>query len=152
MGIFNRALIGGLAGGLMTGDLGGLAGGAAMGIGGWSMAQRLGSKMGGGTTNALRGALSGAERLVTRANTAASSRWASSAGLGVATRGASVMGRASQFGTMANRGIRSASNFIGRNSITTNKIGGYAMGAAGIGAGAYLGSSVLRSNQRQRGY
>lgn len=138
--MFGGAMIGGLAGGLMTGDTGGIIGGAAMGVGAGRV-NKLGAGLGlgglaaRGMRSASRGLRAGRNRLISGAVSSAGGK------MGVAFGyGADV----AQLGMM---GARGASRFIGRNAITANKYAGYGMAAMGVGAGAYIGSTVLNSNR-----
>ena len=139
-GIFGRALAGGLAGGIMSGDWGGAAGGAAVGAVGWGALNKLG-----GGLNVARdmGNQLGALGRGVRKGQSFLNKGAFDMTVGGAARGYAGMGLGA-----ASRGLKSAQSFIGRNALATNRYAGYAMGAAGVGAGAYIGSSVLRSNRR----
>lgn len=138
-----RALAGGAAGGMMTGSWGGVAGGAAVaGLGGGMMSRYgRGLNFAGGVEKGLGAGILGA------------SIGAGSRGLGRWSNKLSGVGLAANMGsrglTGIGRGLIGARNFIGRKSVATNKIGGYAMASMGAGAGAYIGSTVLSSN---RGY
>lgn len=134
-----RAAIGGLAGGVMTGNLGGAAGGAAVGAGGWGML----SKMGGGTARGIQRGLGMGVRAAQ-----AGSRWGAKGYYSsIAGPRALAGGSAFRASNAIGMGFSNASKFIGRNAATTNKIGGAAMGAIGVGSGAYIGSSVMSSNR-----
>jgi len=127
MSFFGRAIGGGIAGGLLTGDLGGIAGGAAAGgLGGWAIGKTLADR----TTGMFTG------------------------GMGMigdaALRATSTIGKRGAFNAARrmDRGITRAASFLGKNQLTTNKVGGAAMTALGTGAGIHIGSSVLASNRR----
>ena len=138
-----RALAGGAAGGIMTGNWGGVAGGAAVaGLGGGMMSRYgrglnfaggIGRGLGFGSRMASIGAIS---RNFGKIDTGLSRM---GLGTNITSKGFTKIGQ----------GLSSARGFVGSKSIVTNKIGGYAMASMGAGAGAYIGSTVLSSN---RGY
>jgi hypothetical protein len=136
-----RALMGGAGGGIMTGDWGGAAGGAAIaGFGGGALARY------GGGFNIAGGMRSGIQALRRGSVGLERAAWG-----GFERRGASwlgnAMGRTALASNYARGSLGMARSFIGRNSAMTNRIGGYTLASLGVGAGAYIGSTVLNSNR-----
>lgn len=130
------------------GLLGGMAGGAVAGMfGPWAGRQMMGGRginFAGGMRTALGMGIKGA-----KAARGGFQRIAANS----LTRGAGYGGIAAGFGAditrMAGYGLAGARNYIGRNSVMTNKIGGTALAAIGVASMANLGATVLSSN---RGY
>lgn len=150
MGLFSsigafgrRSMIGaGVGAGLgfaNTGDLGGVMGGAiggaaAGGFGGGYMSSL--AKRGTFSNLAGRG-MQGISGLATKARP-----FVRSNGNIFGSAGVRAVAGINRLGT-------SGAGFIGNNAVAVNKWGGRAASAAGIGAAAYIGSSVIGSN---RGY
>jgi hypothetical protein len=141
MSLMTRALLGGAAGGMLTGTLGGVAGGAAAGTLGWGTMNKFGAGL--GASKYMRRGLGAASRGMA---------WGSRK-LGNKAWDLTVGGAAAGYGRNALNSMRGglvgARRFMGANAVATNRYAGMAMGALGTAAGAYIGSSVLRSN---RGY
>jgi hypothetical protein len=143
MSFLGRAIAGGLAGGIMTGSLGGAAGGAAMGGLGWGTLNKFGGGL--GAAGYMRKGLNMGVRGMKSAR-----NWAIGGALRNAGGRAGVaFGFGADAAQLGMRGLGTASSFIGRNALRTNRVAGYAAGALGVGSAAYIGSSVLSSN---RGY
>lgn len=127
------AIAGGGIGYMSDGDLGGIAGGAAAGAAAGSFGLGYARKL--------------------AANRSVSSMARS--GLGKAGKGATSAAARwdnrtiSKAANVARSDMNTASEFIGKNSTWVNKYGGKALGAAGIGSSALIGSSLISSN---RGY
>jgi hypothetical protein len=137
--MFGRAAVGAMAGYGLTGDWGGAAAGAGMAGVGWGMMSKFGNGL-------------GASKYAQR-------------GVGLLGRGASLMqkGGMQMFGTRlgrmgmptisagmaAERGLGKLGGFLGKHALATNRYAGYAMAGMGVGASAYIGSSIINSN---RGY
>jgi hypothetical protein len=157
MGLFGlRRTLGMAAGGgalgyMNTGDLGGIAGGAAggalFGAVGFPMGRnflarrgKLAGLAGRGAGFLERGALGAASR---------AGGYAQRYGpmTGVATRGGIAANRVQGWAGRAATGLAMGGEFIGRNAVMTNKIGGGALAALGLGASAHIGSSVISSNR-----
>jgi hypothetical protein len=140
MTILSRALIGGVAGGLMTGDWGGVAGGAAIATAGWGALNKFGAGL--GASRAINKGFSMANKAMIGGYRR----------LGMGAFDMTVAGTARGHGMNAlnamRGGIGSARKFMGRNSVATNRYAGMAMASMGVGAGAYIGSTVLKSNRR----
>lgn len=146
-GSMRGALGGAAVGGLMSGDMGGVIGGA---VGGGLMGG-MGNRY---AAQALRGVdaskiVGGAAGMATRGMSMASKYAYKGAGmrLGKSGYGAAMMG--AQTITRGRNAMANGAQWIGNNSVKTNKFAGKAAAAAGIGAGAYIGASAISSN---RGY
>lgn len=134
--MLKRALIGGAAGGAMTGDWGGVAGGAAAAGAGWGLMSRLGPNY---LAKGANRAASGMTRLGNMASRGAWDLTVGGAARGWGSRGLYGIGS----------GLRTAGHRLGQSTTMTNKWAGRAMAGMGVASAAYIGSSVLPSN---RGY
>ena len=142
MNLMNRALLGGLAGGLMTGDLGGVAGGAATGMLGGGMLNKYGRGL--GVSDAINKGLGYGIRGAKMGSRAGAGMYYGKSWAGKLA-GNSVFGASNRVGA----GLVGARNFMSRNAMMTNRVAGASMAAMGTAAGAYIGSSVLNSNNRR---
>lgn len=146
MSLLSKALIGGAVGGAMSGDWGGVAGGAATSTLGWGALSRYGKGL--GAAGAIKKGLGYGIKYGMKGRRAANTQ-----ALGSALRGnmygARAAGYASDAMSMGITGMAAGRKYLGGKSLATNKWAGRSMAAMGVGAGAYIGSTVLRSN---RGY
>lgn len=145
------AAIGGLTQGNLGGMLGGAAGGAALGAGGGRISDWATGK-GWSIAGFAQKGLSRGMKYTGKVSRAAMGR-----------SSARMVGKklvqGPRYGLMSNaafqtaRGaqgavgyMRGAKRWIGNNTATVNKYGGYALGVMGAGAAASIGSSALSSN------
>ena len=147
------AAAGGLIGGMNTGDLGGFVGGAAAGAAFGAGAPFLGGQL--GRLGTVAGAGWGGASLA--ANAMRSGSLGLRRGLYKLGKGGTGFDRftsklgdkAAIYGLRGSAQASRAAGYIGDKAIAVNKYGGQGLAALGLGASAYIGSSMIGSN---RGY
>jgi len=129
------------------GAVGGAAGGALFGAAAPYAGRALSNRLGSFSSLAQKGLGYGARGARGLANYGAGMVVRNS---GMASNLGSTMFKA---GSLGQQGFGAASAFMGGpGGIATNKYGGMALAALGLGSSAYIGSSMLSSNQGRRRY